>query len=370
MDKHLSMQSMLREFTSGVPSSMYSRIRSAIEAILNYGIRFQDVDKDKDQEGFTCRAMLPDNTYYKVDVSYREDDKTKLELIVQSETTHRTHTIHKVPILKLDAAIEKAIIKLGGKFPEKEEAEGGSEDDLEDTSDSSEALGTWETFSAATQLQVGLRKITCASGYDIELTAIGGAKNIQGIDPCDIVASIVGDNDFADTIPEEGQTYQVILVDDGAQVETIEAVDNQVTRISVIGMLAGLMDYLQDIHWNVHGEVFDHLHQASDGFHWDIRSAIDRLAEQEVMCNGAMPPMSEIRQTLPRPISFDGDALLQHFRDTVNTVASHLLMLAAVSEDSTRMMLSGIANSFAAEVDYRLTRRYDLGRVDAVPICQ
>lgn len=357
MNTNTSADSTLSMFSGKIESGMLGQIQNSLKSLLNGMFNFDKIQKTEDGRGFTCQATLPDGAQYNIDVTYTDDSESTLELVVEDRTSHRRHTIHKVPAAKYHAAVEQAIQKLGGKLPSKEDA--AAADEMDDS-----------TMTASTRIQVGLRKVMSSTGYDLELTAIGGAQNIQGIDPSDIVASIVGDDAFAESVPEAGQNYQVVLIDDGAQVETIEAVEGAVTRISVIGMLAGLIDYLQDIHWNVHGEVFDHLHHAADNFQWDIRNAMDRLAEQEVMCNGAMPPMCEMRQVLPRPTSFDGDALLEHFRDTINSVASQLLMLAAISEDSTRLMLSGIANSFAAEVDYRLTRRYDLGRVEAVPICR
>lgn len=158
------------------------------------------------------------------------------------------------------------------------------------------------------RIQMTLRRVTASTEDNIELIAVNA--NYYPAQALADVQTVVGDEEFVQTIGEQPISIEVVPTDDALEISTINTeVDTKGTAMMLLCSAYTALFNLQAIHWNVSGKQFMRIHTMMDEYLEKIREQIDRIAEIALQTEASLPNPVEAAhatQSLVPGTNFDG----------------------------------------------------------------
>lgn len=123
--------------------------------------------------------------------------------------------------------------------------------------------------------EIRLVKIQCNSSATVSL---------------DTVDTILGDDEFAESIPEGETTYEITDVGEELDVNPVEGdVDTSNTYTDIMGTIFLLHNTMKAIQWNAVGREFDKVQSICETLGWDCMYLLDTLAQSSYEEQGYVP---------------------------------------------------------------------------------
>lgn len=265
-------------------------VRKALNKLANLGIKLTDAKNDDEHNISTIEGTLPGGT--KIDITWQPHDATQQMFRMKIKDT-RGKSVEDANVREDDYYKRLTeLVKEGWGVDISDELQHPAEesDEAADLNDENA-----ESVSESTKLHLRLHKV-CGSAEDsIVLDRIYGNYAISDMNAD--LASLLNDDDFAQSITEAGNDICVTVTPDEFDVQAYSMDDVVCYRESILDLLKvaylTLWD-LQDIHWNVKGDDFDTIHELSDKYIHYVFDDIDWLAELCVELTDNVPHVHDL----------------------------------------------------------------------------
>ena len=141
------------------------------------------------------------------------------------------------------------------------------------------------------KVNVKLRKITASDELIIE--AIDTADSADVVNA--LLDEVAEDNEFSNTISEEGSAFEITSDNDQISISEIAEVDKTKGFLSMFTKAVETKENIHTIHWGIKESKFDDIHNLTDSYIWELNSQIDTIGEWIV----------EFRHEIPNALTCD-----------------------------------------------------------------
>ena len=221
-----------------------------------------------------------------------------------------------------------------------------------------EADGTNISTDSNTRIKVGLQKVACDDGYEIQMTKIQCSTDIKSAKR--LLDTVLADDEFVESIPEDETVYD--LVDEPESIDVEIAVDSNCDcqpGVIILAAAINLKDDLQCIHWNALGRQFNNIHEYLNGPIDTLNEQIDSIAEYCVELYGSVPHSGSLPKESPMDPN-SGFSNTQGFsivREKMHDFIDCLELLYCNFSSDYQSVLDDWIRYWKKEADYFVARR-------------
>lgn len=261
---------------TGVSDSLSGWIQRGVDWLIKNGVEIDNEDiKVSEDGGIICKAKLGDGQYLKFKALPVNGKKDLFDLYIKSDNGKRKDYPHVTKDQFTEKLTEYADEFMGVS--------------LEDTFEDLEKNGNLHDEDAdfdineSKHLKLTLQKISSSDDISIQLTAVNANYNPSQalVD----IQEIVDSDDVIDMLTDEPTSFDILVSDDGYDLNTTECVDCNAGLVELIKCSYQVYLNLQCLHWNSIGKKFMRIHTMLDEYLDYIRTMIDRLAEIYLQTN-------------------------------------------------------------------------------------
>lgn len=337
-------------------------VKSLFDALSKADCEIKDA-KETDDGGFTWRMktggghelackILPVKGRSNVGDLYikTKDGKKKVFPHVSADNIQDTITKWVDSVYEGEGLEDLVSEKLGGEagkdFNSKEDNDAFGDDDF-------------DTF-AGKKIRVGLQKVTASTGTDIKCTAVytNYAPYEAYTDLCDICQ----DDTFCDSLTETPQLYNVILTEDGFNVEPCtECVDVDTSSVytELVKCFYTAALNLQNLHWNIRGPKFMRIHEILGDYYYHLTYDIDTIAEIGLQSNCSIENPVKLVSCLDNACpdgNITDDESIQLAINVISNLIASLEFYYPNVPHEVQSILDDMINYWKKEIEFKLVR--------------
>lgn len=222
-------------------------------------------------------------------------------------------------------------------------------------------LEDWERLKEAEAgTKVLIKKVVSDSEVSVQLHKIACGTDV--VRAVAMVDNVIQNDDFVESIPEEGQAY--ILQDDGDEIDVqeCECVPDTNPYIDLLSAAICTRNLFQYLHWNCKGRKFNDLHTYLDEAIDKIQDDIDIWGELSVEYFGYVPHPSSLNcgdSLLDIPGGIDGMDGFAVVKDAIHLYVSCIeyITCSGVVGDDVQSLMDDIVRGWNKEANYFIARR-------------